>query len=257
MKHQHLFISYARGDQDRVLPVVDAVRRELEFRAVPIDVWMDVSNLQPGESWDSVISDALESSVGFLFFVSPRSLQSEWIRRELQIATATTDRLLIPVILHRDLPQMPLQLQTRQWLDLSGRPTDEQIMSAAAQIADAVETYLRSTPTPSPAVAKEEAPEIAADLARELRSPTELGEDSTKSVGFRGSRAQRQGTRGVGALSHIRRRRARGLVASRRVSSVPFSEIHGSRIQGEIRCCLAQFRRLWRFTATVRCRGCW
>lgn len=144
MTQQHLlFVSYARGDQDRVLPIVDAVRRELEFRAVPIDVWMDVSNLQPGESWDFAISDALESSVGFLFFVSPRSLQSEWIRRELQIATATTDRLLIPVILHRDLPQtMPLALQTRQWLDLSGQPTDEEILSGAAQIADAVERHI-------------------------------------------------------------------------------------------------------------------
>ena len=120
-KHQYLFVAYHRGDQDRVLPVVDAVRKELEFRAVPIKVWMDVSNLIPGENWDSAISDALKSSVGFLFFVSPQSLQSKWIRRELQIATTTTDRLLIPVILHRQL-DMPPELERWQSLDLSGRP---------------------------------------------------------------------------------------------------------------------------------------
>jgi predicted nucleotide-binding protein len=175
-KHQYLFVSYHHGDQDRVLPVVNAVRKELEFRAVPIEVWMDVSNLQPGESWDSAISDALESSVGFLFFVSPRSLQSEWIRRELQIATTTADRLLIPVILHRQL-DMPPELATWQYLDLSGRPTDEQVMSAAVRVADAVETYLRSTPAPRTPVAKADAPAIAADLARELRSPSEPAEE--------------------------------------------------------------------------------
>lgn len=178
-KQQNLFVSYARADQERVVPLVDAVRKELEFRALPIQVWMDLSDLQPGENWNSAISDALESSVGFLFFVSPRSLQSDFIRHELQVATTTPDRLLIPVILHRDLEGVPPELKNWQWLDLSGRPTHEQVMSAAVRVADAVESYLKSTRAPRPAVAKAEAPSIAADLARELRSssgPVESGE---------------------------------------------------------------------------------
>ena len=97
MDKQYLFVSYAREDLDRVRPLVDAVRSELEFRALPVDLWMDISNLQPGQQWDVAIAEALGSSIGFLFFVSPRSMRSEWVRRELEIAAASSDRLIIPV----------------------------------------------------------------------------------------------------------------------------------------------------------------
>lgn len=171
-KQQYLFVSYARADQDRVLPFVKAVQKELEFHALPIQVWMDLANLQPGENWSSAISDALEASVGFLFFVSPPALQSEWIRRELEVATKNQDRLVIPVFLHRDLQGAPHQLMEWQGIDLSGRPSNEQILSEATKVAAAVERHLKSTPTLRPAVARAQAPAIAADLARELRSPS-------------------------------------------------------------------------------------
>lgn len=178
MKEQYLFISYARGDQDRVMPVVDAIRQELEFRAVPIKVWMDVSNLQPGESWDSALTDALKSSVGFLFFISPRALQSEWIRHELQIATASEEKLLIPIILHRPpIESMPEALKVRQWVDLSDRPSEKVILSGVVQIVDAVERFLKESPKPRPVLTSSEAPAIAANIARELRTPTESEAD--------------------------------------------------------------------------------
>ncbi|MDH4338623.1 MAG: nucleotide-binding protein [Candidatus Krumholzibacteria bacterium] len=177
-KQHYLFVSYARADLDRVVPVVDAVRKELEFRTVPIEVWMDVSNLQPGESWTSAISDALESSVGVLIFLSPQSVQSDLLHREISLASATKDRLLIPIILHQDL-QMPFRLQALQYIDLSGQPTDEQTMSAATKVVDAVARYLRSTPTPRALVGKVDAPIIAADIARKLRSSSEPVEDGS------------------------------------------------------------------------------
>lgn len=174
MKEQYLFISYARPDLDRVLPVVDAVRRLLEVRAVPIKLWMDVSNIQPGESWDSAFTDALNSTIGFLFFVSPRALQSELIRQELEIATTSTDKLKIPIILDssaKDL--MPSQLIKIQWVDLSDGTSEKQILSAAEAIVNTVEYYLKSIPSPSPVVKRSETPAIAAGLARELRNPDE------------------------------------------------------------------------------------
>ena len=179
MKEQYLFISYARVDQHFVMPVVDAVQRELECRAVPIKIWMDVSKLQPGENWNYALTDALNSSVGFLFFVSPSSFRSEWVRRELEIATASADKLIIPIILHPDTRFMPPLLKERQWLDFSGRPSKEDILSGVAQIADVVEHYLKSIPSPNPVVSRLEAPVIAADLAQELRTPTESEEDKS------------------------------------------------------------------------------
>ena len=72
----------------------------------------------------------------------------------------------------------PRALRNRQGVDLSGKQTQEQIVSAAVKIADAVDDYLKSIRAPRPAVAKVEAPSIAADLARELRSANEPVEDS-------------------------------------------------------------------------------
>jgi predicted nucleotide-binding protein len=138
---------------------------------------MDVSSLQPGESWDSAISEALQSSIGFLFFVSSRSVQSAFLNEQISIATTTTNRLVIPVILDRDV-RMPAILMRRQGIDLSDPPSKEKMTSVAAEVVNAVEHYLRSTPTPTPPVAKAEAPAIAAKLAKDLRSHSEPVEDS-------------------------------------------------------------------------------
>src|SRR5262249_49570821 len=104
---QHLFVSYSREDVARVQPLVDAVREELALRALPVDIWMDVSNLRPGEQWNAAISEALNDSIGFLFFLSPRSLRSDWVRHEVEIAAADSNRLIIPVILHEPLDVPP------------------------------------------------------------------------------------------------------------------------------------------------------
>jgi predicted nucleotide-binding protein len=167
----HLFVSYSRQDIDRVRPIVDVVKDELEFRALPVDLWMDTSNLVPGEQWDVAITDALRASIGFIFFLSPRSLQSEWVARELARAELN-ERLIIPVILYRPL-EVPPALAERQWIDLSGRPTRKQIKIAATQVAELVESHLKKTPQPAPAVSKQEAPKLASDLAQEFRAATE------------------------------------------------------------------------------------
>jgi hypothetical protein len=136
-KQSYLFVSYARQDFDRVGPVVDELRAELDRRAIPVEVWIDISNLRPGESWRESIAHSLESSIGFLFFVSSSSLRSKWVRQELEAAAGTL-RLVIPVILERDL-DVPHALSERQWIDLSGAMTSEQVHDAAVKIAWSVE----------------------------------------------------------------------------------------------------------------------
>lgn len=59
---------------------------------------------------------------------------------------------------------MPHALRVRQWVDLLGRPSEEVILSGAAQIADAVEYYLKSIPGSNPALASSEALAIATDI---------------------------------------------------------------------------------------------
>jgi predicted nucleotide-binding protein len=171
-KQRYLFVSYAREDLDRIESLIDALKSELEFRALPIEIWRDISNLRPGEQWNETIMRALESSVGFLFLVSPRSLKSDWVRRELEIAASKLDRLIIPVILHKNL-DLPRVLAERQYINLSGRPTQEKIAEAASQIADVTENYLKKSPKPKVLVSDIEAPKLAAEIAKEVRIAAE------------------------------------------------------------------------------------
>ncbi len=168
MNNRYLFASYARDDIDRVLPITEAVRKSLAARSSNVELWTDLTHLKPGEQWNVAIKEALSSAVGFLFFVSPDSLQSEWVRRELDIAAAHTDRLLIPVILsHAD--HLPRTLRDRQWLDLSTATTPHDISHAAERIVDAVTAHLGASTTPSPPVGSSEALFVAAEMAESAR----------------------------------------------------------------------------------------
>jgi predicted nucleotide-binding protein len=171
---RHLFVSYAREDRDRVLPLVDAVRRELEFRAVPVDVWMDMSHLRPSEQWDAAIVEALESSIGFLFFISVWSLSSPWVHHELETASATPGRLIIPVFLYDSEPHdLPWELAIWQGISFVPPQTEETTAKAAEKIATATEEFLKRTPEPRPVVTRSEAPHLASEIAEEVRASTE------------------------------------------------------------------------------------
>jgi predicted nucleotide-binding protein len=142
---------------------------------------MDVSSLQPGELWNEAIAHALESSIGFLFFLSPRSIRSELVSREIAAAAKVQDRLIIPVVLHEPL-DVPADLRAWQYIRLVGRASSTEIEQAVAHIADATERYLRETPAPRPAVSAEAAPALAASIAQEVRiaaeAPAEPGGNS-------------------------------------------------------------------------------
>lgn len=174
-KEQYLFVSYAREDRERILPLVDRIRDELRSRALPMELWMDVTSLQPGEQWVNAIDLALQSSIGFLFFASPRSLNSESRLHELSIAAADTSRLIIPVLLHQPLI-LPTELAQRPSIDLSGRPSAQKIRDAAEKIAKATEKFLMATPHPRAPVSKVEAPLLAAEIAQEFRASAEPSE---------------------------------------------------------------------------------
>ena len=198
---RYLFVSYAREDVERVRPLVDAVRNELASRALPVDVWMDIWNLRPGEHWNAAISEALKASIGFLFFLSESSLHSDWVRRQVDMAATAQGRLILPVILHerwtftqvrsfiRELEGSlstdgPPPLGELWFVRYVGHPSRENTARAAAQIADETEKYLHTSPQLQSGGTHGEASAIAADIANDVRSSVEPapGEGSPESV---------------------------------------------------------------------------
>jgi predicted nucleotide-binding protein len=166
----YLFASYARPDLERVQPLFDSIHEELAFRALPVELWVDARALSPGEDWEGKIEEALRRAIGFLFVVSPRALESGWVRRELSIAESS-ERFILPVVLYRpELSSLPRALAERHWIDYSGSPTPELTRDTAKRVVDSVEDYLKTTPGPEHAVATAAAPAIAADIANEIRA---------------------------------------------------------------------------------------
>jgi len=163
-----IFVSYVRQDRARVQPLLQAVARELRDLPRPCTLWIDKDDLKPGESWDLQVTQALESSIGLLVFVSEQSVQSDWIRQELAVADVH-DKLIVPILLDRSV-RMPPSLMRRQPVLYFGDPDPVATQLTAVEIARAVETYLLRKPDPRPAVPPGDAPAIAADIARDMRA---------------------------------------------------------------------------------------
>jgi len=92
-------------------------------------------------------------------------MKSEYIRREIEAAARGTKYLIIPVILEQaaDLPEA---LQTRQWLDLTGKMDVE---TAVAEIANAVRDASTRKSEAIRRISADEAQQVAAQVANEVR----------------------------------------------------------------------------------------
>jgi hypothetical protein len=86
----HIFISYSRRDAQ----FVDVLRSRLESNG--IQVWLDRTDIQGGSKWRSEIVDAIERAEVILIILSRHSMQSDNVRKELDIAEGQKAKI-IPV----------------------------------------------------------------------------------------------------------------------------------------------------------------
>lgn len=112
----HVFVSYAREDQDFVLRLVASLRD----KRVP--VWFDQWDIQPGQDWDQAIDHALHASAKVLIVLSPAMLASKQVRGELQVAI-DEDKPVVPVLYQAC--QIPRPLRTIQYVDFTAQGVDD------------------------------------------------------------------------------------------------------------------------------------
>lgn len=112
----HVFVSYAREDQDFVLKLIASLRD----KRVP--VWFDQWDIQPGQDWDQAIDHALHASAKVLIVLSPAMLASKQVRGELQVAL-DEDKPVVPVLYQAC--QIPRPLRTIQYVDFTARRIDD------------------------------------------------------------------------------------------------------------------------------------
>jgi hypothetical protein len=103
------FVSYKRNDPDtqRLLP---PLRKALEgFR---YKVFQDVVDIDPGENWETKLSDSIESADEFLLLLSAAAAQSDRVEDEVRIANTfwkskNKKPRIIPIYINLDTVQNP------------------------------------------------------------------------------------------------------------------------------------------------------
>jgi len=83
-----LFVSHVNEDRTVAREIVD----ELERRGVPC--WIAPRDVEPGEPFDDEIADALDRCRAMLLIFSERCNDSEYIRREILIASPCMSRTI-------------------------------------------------------------------------------------------------------------------------------------------------------------------
>jgi hypothetical protein len=110
-----VFVSHSTADK------ADAFRLASELAQHDIPIWIDSREIDIGESLTSRISEGIDKSTWFLLLVSPNSLASGWVAKELNAARSKErqlDRtLILPVLIQTAV--LPGELSDRLYVDLS------------------------------------------------------------------------------------------------------------------------------------------
>ena len=76
----YVFVSYAHADK---IPVYQSMR---EFKDAGVNLWYD-EGIQPAGEWVEEIAHAIKRSSLFVVFVSPRSVDSRFVKSEVGLCT--------------------------------------------------------------------------------------------------------------------------------------------------------------------------
>jgi non-specific serine/threonine protein kinase len=157
---EQLFISYARKDREQVMPWVH------RLQAVGVTVWVDESGIDAALRWSQEIVEAIEGCQAFVLMMSPASVASEHVTREVSLAMDSEKRIL-PLFLEPTTVPVALRypLAGLQHLDLFRGGSEENLASILRSLGRLGVTPQAPPepvkPEPAPAVQPEASPSSA------------------------------------------------------------------------------------------------
>ena len=93
----YVFVSYAHADK---IPVYQSMR---EFKDAGVNLWYD-EGIQPAGEWVEEIAHAIKRSSLFVVFVSPRSVDSRFVKSEVGYALSENKDILTIYLEQTTLP---------------------------------------------------------------------------------------------------------------------------------------------------------
>ena len=141
-KPRSIFLSHNRADK----PFVRRVNRELTTKG--IQTWLDEAEILPGESLIDKIQQGLHAMDYLGVFLSPDSVKSNWVRKELNVAITQEIQgatvKVIPIIIGdlRD-SDVPLLLSDKYYIDFRGvNPFEKGIHELLMVLSDEYSSYV-------------------------------------------------------------------------------------------------------------------
>jgi hypothetical protein len=108
----HVFISYSRKDSE----TVDRILRRLEMEN--FTVWIDREEIHGGDLWREAIVEAVDNAYAFVLMLSPSSVASDNVRKEVDLADGAGKALLPLLLTQAQLPsRLRYQLAGIQWIE--------------------------------------------------------------------------------------------------------------------------------------------
>lgn len=129
-----IYISYNHRDVE----VARAINTGL--RVMGHDITLDVDSLSPGQEWQKVLTEALQSSEVFVSLLTLNSINSQYVLTELGAARAfsqTSKKMLVIPIIFADVPVPPV-IQDIQYISAVGKETDDLVL----QIDGAITAFI-------------------------------------------------------------------------------------------------------------------
>src|SRR5215510_11151164 len=80
-----VFLSHSNSysdDRDLIQKITDELTR------AGMEVWNDTQEIYPSDNWAKVTSQALEDSQAMVVLLTPESIDSKWIRWDLEFAAS-------------------------------------------------------------------------------------------------------------------------------------------------------------------------
>src|SRR5688572_5086315 len=113
----HVFVSYSRKDSETVAKIVARLEGE------GLNVWLDREDIRGGELWRETIVKAIDNAYAFALMLSPNSVVSENVRKEVDLAEGA-NRHFLPVLLAAvEVPaKLRYQLAGIQWIEYYSDP---------------------------------------------------------------------------------------------------------------------------------------
>lgn len=97
-KKYDIFVCYSRKDIEKIRPIIN----DLEAR--DFKVWLDMSNIDYGDTFPDRIAEALDASDSLLFMCTPNSLSAPYCKKEIGYAR-TNEKMIRAILVDGQMPK--------------------------------------------------------------------------------------------------------------------------------------------------------